>query len=270
MRFLVFLIFILSVTAYAQSPLETKILADEALTKAQAAVKDAENKQKPIQIKLESQKVVIENIQKELSKEENYLNSQKEAYSKQKGAWWFFQGKNQNEFVTTYEIRKRNLKALETARKAEENALKTIQKDLEKASDIFNDAVDSQKDAVRKFGQASFELFKVQQAMKEELMDVKFLTLEHELVGEKLENVGLELEHLRNKYDTTMIGNYMRDRMLKLLNSNMFCDKAKACSKGENIPVIESDLNSVFPGLFIGSTQGVSTPSIPDSSTTTK
>lgn len=270
MRLFLFLIFVLSITAYAKTPLEIKQDAEISLKLSQQVHDLAQNQQELAETELKRQTNFVEETHKYIQHEQQFLKENEKKYAGKKGGFLgFFESNLSDDFVKEYESRKNRLKMLEQSRNKQIETLEGLQKKLDTAIDNVDTKADYVGSAGSKFDEAQRNLEQARSEMQEDMMNVSHLTLKHEIVGAKLATVGLELDVLKNKYDNSMLGAYMRDRVLKLLNSKVFCDKAIACTSGENPAVIDSDLNSVFPGFFAHPTERAR-PSSPVGATTTK
>lgn len=94
------------------------------------------------------------------------------------------------------------------------------------------------------------ERLKLRTEVLGELEDVNNLSANWERLHNRAKEFGLDLEIARVKHDTTMLGEYVRDRMAKLVNSDSFCSAAKECVANRKPQIKPSDLNSeVFKGM---------------------
>ncbi len=250
MRLFLFLIFILSITAYAQTPWELKQQADKAVSEANRELLQVKELDHAFLDRIITHKDQIESIQSQIENKRKALDSFEK---KRGGIFGLFTNESFKEHISSYEKTKNDLRALEEARDKEETLLKKNYKNLSNLESQMEKKTETLMNAKNYNAEITKEYTAAYEAVKKEMLNADRLMLNHEIVENKLATVGLELDTLKSRYDSAMLGVYVRDRILKLLNSKTFCDTAKTCAKGEDPTVIDSDLNSVFPGQFVQS-----------------
>lgn len=255
---------------FAKTPVEEREEAEKAWSKASALLDSAISQEDSIRNSLKQQNRVIDQIQDRIRAEQRYLKENEKKYSKIRGGFLgFFENNSQNDFTQEYDRRKTELSGLEARRKMEEEKLENMHTRLETAVDNFDQKIEDLHTSGSKWDEAEQKLVIARNKVENELMDSTALMLEHQIVGQKIENVGLQMDRIKDKYDNAMIGVYLRDRIHKLLNSKAFCSKANSCAKNEaEAPNTRDDeLNSIFQG-YLPSDYKKNSPTAQGSSTT--
>ncbi len=89
------------------------------------------------------------------------------------------------------------------------------------------------------------------------------LTTEMNSLNAKFNDINEAKTLLDRKLDKSILGAYMQDKMVKLLNSDAFCKAASSpsCQKGKNTSLFKSsDLNSIFPNNSSSSSSSTTAP----------
>lgn len=95
------------------------------------------------------------------------------------------------------------------------------------------------------------------------------LATKFDVVQSRLENLGLKLESVKTKYDQSLLGYYIREKMMEQMNSDLFCEVARSCGDGSkktkatkpsnDQPVRKNvtygDMDKIFKGLNQPKTQ---------------
>ncbi len=250
MKFLFVILFVFQ--ARAQTPFEEHKNAEEALKEADGVLKKAQRVEAEFEISLTRQNKTIEDFNERIKQEKQTFEASAPTYSQKKGGFFgFFERDFEDDFTRDHQNRKIQIKRLEENREKEKERLKGLRNELGETQDDILYAKAHLKASDRTYNKTKEKLNDASLEIQKEMMDVSYLTLDHEIVGVKLSAVGLEVENLKRRYDTAMIGAYMRDRMKRLLSSRAFCASAKSCPNGIDANELNAlfDNNTIFPGF---------------------
>ncbi|MEK6775006.1 MAG: hypothetical protein AABY64_13780 [Bdellovibrionota bacterium] len=250
MKFLFLILFVFQ--ARAETPFEEHKNAEEAQAEAKNVLKKTERVEAELQQSLNKQNKTIEDYNKRIKEEKQIFEASAPAYSQKKGGFLgFFERDFDDDFTRDHQNRKAQIKRLEESRENEKERLKGLRNELGETQDDILYAKAHLRASDKTYEKTKEKLTDASLEIQKEMMDVSYLTLDHEIIGVKLSAVGLEVENLKRKYDTAMIGAYMRDRMKRLLSSRAFCASAKSCPNGIDANELNTlfDSNTIFPGF---------------------